>query len=144
MYEMDEMDGINHSEGSGPVRVLIVDDQAPFRSAARAVLARLDNFELVGEAENGEDALDAADRCSPNLVLMDINMPIMDGIEAARRFAKARPTTVVFLMSTYAQADLPPSARDSGAAAYVNKEALAPKLLRRLWEAGGDPAWRAG
>lgn len=125
-----------------PVRVLVVDDQAPFRDAARAVLARGDVFELVGEAESGEDALEVVDTLKPDLVLMDINMGGIDGIEATRRLTAARPETTVVLVSTYAAADLPLDVHECGASAYLHKEELTGRALRKLWEAGGQPGWR--
>jgi len=118
--------------------VLVVDDQAPFRSAARAVLRRLDGFEFAGEASSGREAIDLVDRLRPALVLMDINMPGMSGIEATREIVTAHPDVVVILCSTYDAADLPPAAAASGAAAYVNKERLAADTLRRLWEERGS------
>lgn len=116
------------------VSVLIVDDQLPFRLAARAVLRRTEGFELVGEAADGDEAVARALELRPSLVLMDINMPRMSGIEATRRIMEAAPTTTVFLCSTYQRADLPEEAESSGFAAYVNKEELGPDLLRRLWD----------
>ncbi len=125
------------------VSVMIVDDQPPFRAAARAVLARVDGFELVAEAESGEQAVAEGTRLCPDLVLMDINMGEIDGIEATRRLVEVSPATKVILVSTYGLDDLPPHARTSGAVAYVNKDELSPRLVRRLWESGGDPAWLA-
>jgi pilus assembly protein CpaE len=118
----------------GVVSVLIVDDQAPFRLAARAVLSRTDGFELVGEASDGDEAVERARELRPGLVLMDINMPTVGGIEATRQIVAELPGTIVFLCSTYQRGDLPPEAEQSGFAAYVNKEELAPDLLRRLWD----------
>ena len=123
------------------MQVLVVDDQAPFRAAARAVLSRIAEFDLVGEAASGEEAVAMAADLHPDLVLMDINMGEMNGIEATRRVTATHPTTMVILVSTYAAEDLPADARSSGAAAYVHKDELSPRLLRRLWETGGDPAW---
>lgn len=116
------------------VPVLVVDDQDPFRQAAAAVLRRAAGFELVGEAETGEQALEQVAALSPELVLMDVNMPGINGIEATRLIVERFPGTVVFLCSTYQLVDLPGEAHTSGAAAYVNKEDLAPGLLRRLWD----------
>ena len=121
-----------------PRSVLVVDDQAPFRSAARAVLRRLEGFEFAGEASSGPEAIELVDRLHPSLVLMDINMPEMNGIEATRQITTAHPDVVVILCSTYDAADLPPAASASGATAYVNKERLAADTLRRLWEERGS------
>jgi CheY-like chemotaxis protein len=68
-----------------PVRVLIVDDQEPFRLAARMVVDVTDGFEVVGEAETGEDGVSMANDLHPDLVLMDVNLPGIDGLEATRR-----------------------------------------------------------
>jgi DNA-binding NarL/FixJ family response regulator len=121
-------------EVSCPHQVLIVDDQAPFRIAAKAVLRRLDGFELAGEAASGAEAVELADRLNPALILMDINMPGMNGIEATRQIVAAHPDIVVILCSTYELADLPPAAAASGARAYVNKEQLGADTIRRLWD----------
>ncbi len=116
-----------------PVRVLVVDDQVPFRLAARLVVKRTAGFDLVGEAGTGEESVDAVSDLSPDLVLMDINMPGINGIEATRQIVAAQPDTVVFLCSTYQLSDLPADAATSGARAYVNKEELGPEVLSRLW-----------
>ncbi len=118
--------------------MLVVDDQAPFRMAARAVLRRLEGFEFAGEASSGPEAIELVDRLHPALVLMDINMPEMSGIEATRQIMAAHPDVVVILCSTYDAADLPPAASASGATAYVNKERLAADTLRQLWEERGS------
>ena len=104
-----------------PVRVLVVDDQRPFRVAASAVLRRTPGFELVGEASSGEEAVDQVAALAPDLVLMDITMPGMGGIAATRAITAAP------------EADLPSDALHSGAAGYIGKDALAADLLTRLW-----------
>jgi two-component system, NarL family, invasion response regulator UvrY len=114
--------------------VLVVDDQAPFRMAVKAVLRRLPCFQLAGEASSGPEAITLVDEVHPALVLMDINMPEMNGIEATRRIVAAHPDVVVFLCSTHDVTDLPPGAPTSGARAYINKEHFGADALRQLWE----------
>lgn len=128
---MEPMDSTRHPVRT--VRVLIVDDQPPFRSAARTVIGVTAGFEVIGEAESGEDALDAVAQDPPDLVLMDINLPGINGIEAARRIRAEHDSVDVILLSTYSEADLPADARDVGALAYVHKEDFGPALLRELW-----------
>ena len=118
---------------TGDVRVLVVDDQAPFRRAAQAVLMMTDGFDSIAEAESGEAAVEVADQLHPDLVLMDINLGGINGIEATRQIMAAHPETVVILLSTYNADDLPADARDSGAIAYVHKEEFAPNLLEDIW-----------
>jgi two-component system invasion response regulator UvrY len=117
----------------GSVPVLIVDDQAPFRRAARAVVTATPGFEVVGEAESGEEAVEMADALAPGLVLMDINLPGINGIEATRRITAAHPDALVMLLSTYQSGDLPSDADSCGAAMYVHKEQFGPAVVQELW-----------
>ncbi|MGH7358374.1 MAG: response regulator [Candidatus Rokuibacteriota bacterium] len=119
------------------VPVLVVDDQAPFRRAARRVTAATPGFEVVGEAGTGEEAVELAESLSPRVVLMDINMPGINGIEATRRITAAHPGTVVILLSTYAADELPGDAATCGMAAYVNKEEFGPGVLQDIWARAG-------
>jgi two-component system invasion response regulator UvrY len=116
------------------VSVLIVDDQLPFRAVARTVIGMTAGFEVAAEAESGEDAVSIADQQVPDLVLMDINLPGINGIEATRRIHASHPDIAVILLSTYSEADLPADARDCGAIAYVHKEDFGPALVRELWQ----------
>lgn len=116
------------------VRVLVADDQLPFRRAARAVLAVTPEFELVGEASSGESAVVLVGALRPDVVLMDIKMAGLGGIEATRSIMGAYPETMTILLSTYREEDLPPQARDCGAAAYLHKSNLDGDALRRLWK----------
>jgi DNA-binding NarL/FixJ family response regulator len=125
------------------VPVLVVDDQAPFRAAARAVITRVPGFDLVGEATSGEEAVELVETLRPAVIVMDINMGEMDGLEATEIITAAHPEMMVILVSTYTEEDLPPEARTCGAAAYVNKDELSPRVMRRLWEARGDADWLA-
>jgi two-component system invasion response regulator UvrY len=117
--------------------VLIIDDQAPFRRAARAVVAATPGFEVVGEAASGEEGVELAASLSPALVLMDMKMPGVDGIEATRRIHDARPKSIVVLLSTYDAGDLPENACECGAAAYVHKEEFGPEVLEDVWRRSG-------
>ena len=141
---MGRPEGLCHDDGVEDltVTVLIADDQAPFRSAARAVVGIAPGFEVVGEAESGEAAVELVEALEPDLVLMDIHLPGISGIEATRRIAGSRPLTVTFLVSSYQADDLPAEARSSGAAAYINKEDFEAQLLSELWKSRGDAGWR--
>ncbi|MFT3855528.1 MAG: response regulator transcription factor [Ilumatobacteraceae bacterium] len=119
------------------VRVLVVDDQERFLAVARTVVERTAGFTLVGAAGDGAAAIEQALALRPDLVLMDINMPVLDGIEAARRIAVEAPEVVVVLLSSYARDDLPAGALDGGARDYLHKEELGPGALRALWAAHG-------
>ena len=124
------------------VRVVIVDDQPPFREAARLVFDLLDDFDVVGEATSGEEALAMVGALSPSLVLMDINLPGMSGVEATRRLRAEHPDVVTVLVSTYEVEDLPQGADSSGALAYVHKEHLDADLVEQLWHERDDAMWR--
>src|SRR5205807_3526756 len=115
------------------VRVLIVDDQEPFREASRLVVELTDGFDVVGEAETGESGVDMARELRPNLVLMDVNLPGIDGTEATRRILSELPETVVFLVSTYEPAEYEPKAAECGAAAYIPKSTFGPFELEDAW-----------
>lgn len=113
--------------------MLIVDDQAPFREAARAVVERAAGFELVAEAESGEAAIETVDGNPPDLILMDINMGGISGIDATKVITAAHPDVTVFLLSTYNVDDLPPDVATCGAAAYLHKEEFGGRLLKTTW-----------
>ncbi len=122
-------------EAASPVRVLIVDDQEPFRLAARMVVEATDGFEVVGEAETGEDGVDMADRLSPDLVLMDVNLPGINGLEATRRILQTSNRVVILVLSTYEEAEYGPRAAECGASAYIPKSAFGPDRLSEAWQA---------
>jgi DNA-binding NarL/FixJ family response regulator len=115
------------------VRVLIVDDQEPYRAAMAAVIAETAGFVVVGSASSGEESLTAASRLHPDLVLMDVNLPGIDGIEATRRLTAGADGPVVILLSTYDAEEC--DAGGSGAAAYVAKADLSPDRLTEAWSA---------
>jgi DNA-binding NarL/FixJ family response regulator len=117
------------------VRVLIVDDQEPFRLAARMVVEATDGFAIAGEAASGEEGVDLAARVEPDLVLMDVNLPGINGLEATRQILRGHPDIVVLLLSTYDEADYGPRVGECGAAAFISKSAFGPDRLSEAWEA---------
>ena len=117
------------------VRVWVVDDQASFRLATAATVANTEDFVMAGDCESGESAIELIPGGSAGIVLMDVHMPGMGGIEATRQIRAANPDLTVVLMSTYEVEDLPAGAADCGAVAYLHKEHLSPDLLTRLWRA---------
>jgi DNA-binding NarL/FixJ family response regulator len=114
------------------VRVLTVDDQVVFRRAAHDVIVATPGFEPVGDAGSGEEALAEVERLRPELVLLDVRMPGIGGVEAARRIATAHPETVVVLISIE---EFTQDAETCGAAALLRKQDIRPNLLRTIWEA---------
>jgi DNA-binding NarL/FixJ family response regulator len=115
------------------IGVVTVDDQPVFLKAARDVISATPGFASVGEASSGNEALAVVDEQQPELVLVDVRMPGMDGIEVAGRIKAAHPEVVVVLISLEEPANAPAAATSSGAAALVCKQDFGPRLLRRLW-----------
>jgi DNA-binding NarL/FixJ family response regulator len=122
------------------VRVLIVDDQAPFREAARAVVEATDGFDVVGESETGEASVVASQQLDPDLVLMDVNLPGINGLEATRQILKnSNGTVVVLLLSTYEEEEYAPRAAECGASSYIAKSKFEPDRLTAAWEGARKP-----
>ena len=113
--------------------MLVVDDQADWRATVRDLVRSIPELTVVGEAASGEEALDAAERLGPQLVLMDIRMPGMGGFEATRRLTASRPDTVVLLVSVDGRDADAVSA--SGAAAVIRKQELSGRALAEAWRA---------
>ena len=110
--------------------------------AARAVIDRLSGFEVVAEFESGEDVIEWCGSNHADLVLMDIHMGALDGIETTRRLVSAHERLHVVLLSSYELDDLPTAARHCGAIAYVNKDEFGGRVVRHLWEAGEQAGFR--
>jgi len=118
------------------VRVLIVDDQPPFRDASRMVVEMTDGFEVAGEAINGEQAIEMTERLKPDLVLMDVQMPGIDGIEATRQIAELSDAPRIVVMSTHESGDYADTAVAAGAAAFIPKSEFGMDALEELWRTG--------
>jgi len=120
---------------SHTIRVVTVDDQQPFREAARALVGGTPGFELVGESEDGEAALHLVQEADPDMVILDVRMPGMDGIEVADRLKAEDRSRVIVLVSSADLRPLSDLAWSCGADALVRKHWLTPHLLRGLWAA---------
>ncbi len=125
------------AEEKTDVGVLIVDDQPFFRSAAREVVGALPGFRALAEASSGPEAVAAVGDLHPQLVLLDVRMPGMDGIETARRITAGHPETVVVLISIEDITGVPSNAATCGAAAVIRKQDFRPSVLRELWAVHG-------
>jgi DNA-binding NarL/FixJ family response regulator len=120
------------------VRVLIVDDQEPFRLAARMVVEATDGFEVVGESETGESSIEMAHELDPDLVLMDVNLPGINGLDATRQILEGSNRVVILLLSTYEEEEYGPRAAECGAAAYIPKSSFGPDRLSEAWQAATE------
>jgi DNA-binding NarL/FixJ family response regulator len=114
---------------SGRVRVLVVDDQDLFREALVALLGTRPEVEVVGQAADGEQALAAADRLDPDVVLMDLRMPVLDGVSAIRRLRVERPRIRAVALTTFDGEDEVFAALRAGAVGYLLKDCSTQQLL---------------
>ena len=115
--------------GENPVRLLIADDHALVRQGLRGILEREPDIEIVGEAHNGREAVDLCRALGPNLVLMDVRMPEMDGLEATRIINHERPEAGVLMVTMHDNQDYMREAAKAGAAGYVLKDAPRDELI---------------
>jgi len=115
-----------------PTRVLIVDDHRLFRDGLAALIARWDDFELVGSASDGAEGAELARRVAPDLVLMDVRMPGMDGVEATARIHEDRPSTRIVMLTTSSLGEDVFNALRNGAHGYVIKDEPAERLRAYL------------
>jgi DNA-binding NarL/FixJ family response regulator len=120
------------------IRVLLVDDQAVVRRALRTRFDLEPDLEVVGEASSGREALSLAQTLSPDVVLMDIEMPVMDGIEVTAVLRRAVPQSVVVILSIYDDAQTRERAKGAGAVAFVEKRGATDSLLAAIRQAAGQ------
>lgn len=114
------------------IRVLICDDHSIVRSGIRALLELESDIEVVGEAANGREAVDMASELKPDVVLMDIAMPLMDGLEATRRISKSNPQTKVLILTQYDNKEYALSSIKAGAVGCVPKKAGPVELVSAI------------
>jgi DNA-binding NarL/FixJ family response regulator len=118
-------------------RILIVDDHKIVRSGLRRLVERQSGWEVCGEAVNGKEAIEKALALNPDLVLMDISMPVMNGIEATRQMRRLSPRTKVVIVSLHDNKSIAAQAKAAGAVAYVVKASPSEILLRTIAAALG-------
>lgn len=121
------------------MRLLLVDDHADFRHLLKRVLARDGRWEVVGEAADGAQGVAEARRLQPDFVLLDLSMPVMDGLEALPRLEEACPRARVVVMSGFERERLEPTVLALGAEAYVEKGLRPEEILEALAAAAAAP-----
>lgn len=136
------------SQARRPVRVVVADDQRVVREGLVTVLEIMTDVEVVGAATTGEEAVALVERHRPQVVLMDLRMPRLDGVEATRRIRQAHPSTAVVVLTTYADDDSILAALQAGALGYLTKDAGREEIARALHAAAAgqavlDPAVQA-
>jgi DNA-binding NarL/FixJ family response regulator len=124
-----------------PIRVLVVDDHSIVRAGLRALLAAAPDMQVIGEAENGHQAVEETKRLHPEVVLLDLAMPLLNGVEAARLIAREVPTARVLVLSSHSDDQHLRQAVQAGAAGFVTKESAAVDLLLAIREARGGGAF---
>ena len=122
------------------IRILVADDHAVVRQGLRAFLSLQEDMEVVGEAEDGEQAVAAAARLEPDVVLMDMVMPGVDGVEAIRRIRDVRPQTRVLVLTSYADDTKVVPAVRAGAAGYLLKDVQPAELAAAIRTIAGGGA----
>lgn len=120
------------TSGDKTIRIVLVDDQLLYREGLRGLFEHWPEFEVVGEASNGHEAVEACKRLNPDLVLMDLQMPVMDGIEAAKAIHGLLPEAVIVMLTVATSEELVFSALDTGVRGYLLKDTPARQLRSRL------------
>ncbi len=115
-----------------PIRILLADDHRFFRDGVRALLASVPEFVVVDEANNGEEAVSKAEQHRPDVILMDVQMPGLNGVEATRRIVRAHPQVGVIIVTMFEDTDSVLAAMRAGARGYILKDADEDELLRSI------------
>jgi len=116
----------------GKIAVLLADDHAVVREGLRALLAVEEDIEIVGEAQDGREAVELTQKTSPDVVVMDLAMPVLNGLEATRQILKRVPTTRVLVLTSYADDECVSQLTQAGATGYLTKQAAANDLVQAI------------
>jgi DNA-binding NarL/FixJ family response regulator len=116
------------------IEVLLVDDHTVVRQGLRALLAAEEDMEVVGEAENGRQAVTLATKTTPDVIVMDVAMPLLNGLEATRQILKGLPDTKVLVLTSYGDDDCVTQMMRAGAAGYLIKQTAANDLIKAIRE----------
>jgi DNA-binding NarL/FixJ family response regulator len=119
---------------SQSIRVLIADDHRLFAQALEAILSTDDRIQVAGHARDGREALELAEQLDPDVILMDIAMPVMDGFEATRQIREAKPRACILMLTGSNSRTDVDRARKAGAAGYVTKDRIAAELIDAILE----------
>jgi DNA-binding NarL/FixJ family response regulator/class 3 adenylate cyclase len=130
--EMQGTETVTETEEEGPIRVLLVDDHAVVRRGLRGFLELLKDFDVVGEAENGREGVAAADRLMPDVVLMDLLMPEMGGLDAIAAIKQAHPEIEIVAVTSFIEEEKVTSALEAGASGYLLKDAEAEEVAQAI------------
>jgi DNA-binding NarL/FixJ family response regulator len=117
------------------IRVLLADDHTVVRQGLRAILAAEEDIEIVGEAENGRQTIQLAKKLLPDVAIIDIAMPVLNGLEATRQITRSVPSTKVLILSSYSDDEYVQQLTEAGAAGYLVKQTAANELLKAIREA---------
>jgi DNA-binding NarL/FixJ family response regulator len=115
-----------------PIRLLLVDDQSLFREGLRTLLSVQPDFEVLGEAANGEEAVRLAARLHPDIILMDVRMPVLDGVAATRRICSAQPECRIIVLTTFDDDEYVFDGLRAGAVGYLLKDVPSEKLFEAV------------
>jgi DNA-binding NarL/FixJ family response regulator len=132
--------GVNPTGADPKVRVLLVDDHGGVRKAVRALLETYPRFEVIGEAVDGREGINEATKLKPDVVVLNVSMPVLGGIEAARVIKSESPRSAIVILSSSADKHLVEAAKEIGARAYVRKTRIGAALVKAIEDAiaGGD------
>lgn len=127
---------------TNPIRVILADDHPVMRTGIRSLLGSKRDIQIIGEASNGEEAIELVDKLNPDVLVLDIEMPQMDGIEATRKLRKSGSHTFILILSSYAEKDYIRLVLEQGVSGYLVKDEAPGRIVEAVRRvARGDKGW---